>query len=365
MIRWVNEVYPLYMNLSYNKFINNPLIGLKVKESKDFVGLIELKEQEDPTSAWWKEKGVEFAILYATLDGATEMANYFESINLGNRVLVPEPFIPIKLVHDTPVYSDYCNLPEFKKWLANRKSEKNDIVILTQESYDKIMNSITQSLDDKKILISDLLDRNLIPLPSMTLKLSSWRELGTDYIVNYSFDRDNNILNLETSDSSGEKFWKIRFNIYGAYDDEQKADFSTKIIYRALNRFEKDLFETPQENDDTFITHHLWMFFYVNYFIRVLPTTYKKKADKIVETFTTGKGIYKKTKNRVVLKTTYNFDLNHYSIKHIRHEFKCLCWGVRGHYRHMANGKVVFVKPFRKGKERNNFAAFKEKEYEL
>ena len=41
----------------------------------------------------------------------------------------------------------------------------------------------------------------------------------------------------------------------------------------------------------------------------------------------------------------------------------CPCWGVRGHYRHLSNGKVVFVKPYRKGKLRNNPEAQVNKDY--
>lgn len=37
-----------------------------------------------------------------------------------------------------------------------------------------------------------------------------------------------------------------------------------------------------------------------------------------------------------------------------RNVMKCPCWGVRGHYRHYKSGKVVFVKEYKKGKERAN-----------
>lgn len=364
-IRYVDEVYPLYMSLSYDKFINNHFLAQKIKESEDFVGLLDMEGQRDPTSAWWKEKGVNFAILFATRDSAIKMGDYFESVNLGNYTFVPQPFIPIKLKHDTPVYSDYCNLPEFKQWMANKKSERNDIVVLGQDSYDKVMNSIDELIEDKKILMSDLANKDLIPLPSMTLKLATWLGVGTDYIINYGFNKVENTLTMESMNGNGDKIWKIRFKIFDIFDNEQKIEFSTEIIYRSSSKFENDLFESPGEDDNTFITHHFWMYFYLNYFIRMLPAACKKNVDKVVETYTTGKGIHKKTKNRVVLKTTYNIDLTHYSLKHIRHEFKCLCWGVRGHYRHLANGTVVFVKPHRKGKERNNYAAFAEKEYKI
>ena len=43
------------------------------------------------------------------------------------------------------------------------------------------------------------------------------------------------------------------------------------------------------------------------------------------------------------------------SIKNIKpsKHLTCPCWGVRGHYRHLANGKVIFVKPYKKGKQRD------------
>ena len=34
------------------------------------------------------------------------------------------------------------------------------------------------------------------------------------------------------------------------------------------------------------------------------------------------------------------------------HKINCPCWSVRGHYRHYKSGKVVFVKNYKKGKQR-------------
>lgn len=34
-------------------------------------------------------------------------------------------------------------------------------------------------------------------------------------------------------------------------------------------------------------------------------------------------------------------------------QYRCECWGVRGHFRHIATGKVIFIKPFKKGKKRD------------
>lgn len=34
-------------------------------------------------------------------------------------------------------------------------------------------------------------------------------------------------------------------------------------------------------------------------------------------------------------------------------QYRCECWGVRGHFRHLSVGKVIFIKPFKKGKKRD------------
>ena len=43
----------------------------------------------------------------------------------------------------------------------------------------------------------------------------------------------------------------------------------------------------------------------------------------------------------------------------------CPCWGVIGHWRTYKSGKKVWVGPYRKGRERNNPAAYSPKEYQL
>lgn len=36
-----------------------------------------------------------------------------------------------------------------------------------------------------------------------------------------------------------------------------------------------------------------------------------------------------------------------------KHEIRCAKWPVRGHYRHYKNGRVIFIKEFEKGRDRN------------
>lgn len=44
---------------------------------------------------------------------------------------------------------------------------------------------------------------------------------------------------------------------------------------------------------------------------------------------------------------------------------KCPAWGVSGHYRHLKDGRVIWIKPYVKGKERNNPAAYSKKTYQI
>lgn len=46
-------------------------------------------------------------------------------------------------------------------------------------------------------------------------------------------------------------------------------------------------------------------------------------------------------------------------------KYMCPSWGVRGHYRTLADGRVIMVHPYKKGKERKNPHAFVKKEYRL
>lgn len=44
-------------------------------------------------------------------------------------------------------------------------------------------------------------------------------------------------------------------------------------------------------------------------------------------------------------------------------QLTCPCWGVRGHHRHLSTGKIIFIKPYRKGRLRNKPEAQVNKDY--
>lgn len=55
---------------------------------------------------------------------------------------------------------------------------------------------------------------------------------------------------------------------------------------------------------------------------------------------------------------TRNEDAKHRSLN-------CPCWGVIGHMRHYKSGKTVWIKPYKKGKERKNPEKYQPKDYEI
>ena len=50
-------------------------------------------------------------------------------------------------------------------------------------------------------------------------------------------------------------------------------------------------------------------------------------------------------------------DIVTYASEHVPqyrgYEYHCECWGVRGHYRRLKDGRIIFVKPYTKGKKRD------------
>ena len=106
-------------------------------------------------------------------------------------------------------------------------------------------------------------------------------------------------------------------------------------------------------------------FFSINFYVKNVPEVVKSVSEKKEETYVEKKKGNKRYKSRVVLQKTIYIHAKKFNKSDVKHVVKCLCWGVRGHFRYMRNGKVVWVRPYRKGKERNNDMVYAGKEYAL
>lgn len=52
-------------------------------------------------------------------------------------------------------------------------------------------------------------------------------------------------------------------------------------------------------------------------------------------------------------------------VKKAGNEIKCTAWGVSGHYRHLKDGRVIWIKPYIKGKDRDKPEAYNAKTYKF
>lgn len=93
------------------------------------------------------------------------------------------------------------------------------------------------------------------------------------------------------------------------------------------------------------------------------PTVFVESKPTTTHTVQTGNGSNsKKNKVHVVKVIRLNAEELEKAIKGHK-EIKCPCWGVMGHYRNYKSGKKVWIKPYKKGKERSNPGAYVAKEY--
>lgn len=122
--------------------------------------------------------------------------------------------------------------------------------------------------------------------------------------------------------------------------------------------------------DSKAVSGYFFGFFLINNYIKNhLPSTFvfnPANPQKIKrDVFYGGKSKDINKRKRVELCSVYRLATSETSCGRNGERFSCPAWGVRGHYRHLKNGKVIFVRPFVKGKERANAGAYKEKEYRI
>lgn len=107
------------------------------------------------------------------------------------------------------------------------------------------------------------------------------------------------------------------------------------------------------------VAFHLGMVYVIETYIMSKQKDRKIKYVEIdeheVKTHNSNGKKRKRIKKREDKPVVINFDdiVSGHIMKGHKHEIRCAKWPVRGHYRHYKSGKVIFVKSFEKGKDRN------------
>lgn len=98
------------------------------------------------------------------------------------------------------------------------------------------------------------------------------------------------------------------------------------------------------------------------------PTVFVQSAHREIDMGVKIKKTKKQTLRKRVVKTIRVLQLNQpeYNTYLGKHKvITCPSWGVIGHTRTLKSGKQIWIKPYRKGKERNNPEAYSAKQYEV
>ena len=148
---------------------------------------------------------------------------------------------------------------------------------------------------------------------------------------------------------------RLRTNEYLYSPQGTFWDGSQRVLFKTTSE------EPFADNEsDYFCGMAKMILFYMGY---IMNYPRKRRQERIISHKYSKEHRISTSKNKI-----YLFDdiLKYVSDNYIpeggHHDIQCPCWEVRGHYRHYKNGNVVFIKSYKKGKQKDT-ATPKSKEY--
>lgn len=233
---------------------------------------------------------------------------------------------------------------------------EQDIVEISVDDY----NMIVAYFRHQGLKIRNVIQTTYIPLPRFNLHIGDKSSFYYEFTNSY--------------DESGENVGKILIVLQNSADNWGLFfNPNTKVI----NIFKHSKKELKGNNEEFKKAQHerrfaITAFFLIQHFLKCLPEVWKKTKEsrqltekEIKELKKTGKKRVNKTK----LINRYTFSLDELKRKRENNErtkvFMCPCWGVRGHYRHLKNGKIVWISAYRKGAKKNEENVYEKKTYIL
>ena len=128
-------------------------------------------------------------------------------------------------------------------------------------------------------------------------------------------------------------------------------------------------YTSPFETNYNFCGFSLGVVFLaIQKFLYDRPTMFTETSNREVEMGVKVKKTKKQTLRKRIVKTVKTFRLNPIEYNNYVGKHKvitCPSWGVMGHTRTLKSGKQIWIKPYRKGKERNNPDVYSPKQYDL
>ena len=220
-----------------------------------------------------------------------------------------------------------------------------DIVTLTEKQYLKVMDTNVEQNHNYTI--------DTIALPRFCLSLVNKEE--TNY---YFFEQKGKTIRCGVADKNTFEIGWFELIVHGLNGDN--IDVSCRV--NEEDPIAKWCNENPSEEDSP---NWAWCgnaFFAINTFMLYYADVTMEVETKVATAPSQSHGQKKNTTNVSRLFKTYKLVKNWKSQARKKAQITCPCWGVRGHFRHYRNGKVVFIEPFVKGKEKDKYRG---KEYAL
>ena len=222
-----------------------------------------------------------------------------------------------------------------------------DVVNLTEKQYYKVIETNQQ----KNIEY----DMENIPLPRFCLAIYDGKE--TDY---YFFEKKGRTICCGVTDPANYVTKYFCINLIG-----QEAEGIKSSLYVDDNEVGLSdwLNEVISEDGGTNWEWCADAFFIINTFMLHFGDVTMEVETKVANEGTGNRAQRRANKrNSVRLFKSYKLIKNWKTQARKKAEITCPAWGVRGHFRHLRNGKVIFVESYIKGRDR---AQYKGKEYNL
>lgn len=250
--------------------------------------------------------------------------------------------------------------------------EKIDYFYLSNTTHNDLLKSFYDLYHTEKMKLNGFLVSKEFALTHFFVRIFG-KELGYSLSFEYSYNKykDRVIaccdeygfqvegtgtrITIEERFLSNDHIGGLKTNMSIGYEDKKRK----QLLYEAL---------ADQGRDIKSFSHDLIiLFFAINLVLMALPEKVEQKEEKDSRTIEVKKkGGGKTYKSVVYIKRIHSFGENFKLTKSdIKHIIKCPAWGVRGHKRHLSDGRVIYIKPYVKGKYRNDANKYVAKEYRL
>ena len=312
-----------------------------------------IKLPKDTDSMKWlttmnKKRSVAEELMYICLHASVALSHFKAFLEVKVYSDHNDYRIPSNFMKRVQTYLDFT----YKEQRRATILDGWDIVNLTENQYYKVIETNIQNGVEYDI--------DNIPLPRFCLSIYDGKE--TDY---YFFEQKGRTIRCGVTDSSNfiTKFFDV--NITGktaeGISSTLHVDDNEQKLWEWLNE-PCGKRENGEPSEDANWEWCADAFFIINTFMLHYGDVTMEVETKVAQAPSEGKHSKQKGRNSVRLFKTYKLVKNWKSQARKKAEITCPCWGVRGHFRHLRNGKVIFVEPYVKGKDREQY---KGKEYNL